>query len=96
MTIRDSTSSEEQGREPTVGPPSLRRPLHGRMVAGVAAGIARYLDIDPVLVRIVVVVLAVFGPGLVLYAAGWLLIPDETTEISVGEHWLDHLVGLRP
>ena len=76
------------------GPPTLRRPIHGRMVAGVAAAVARYFDVDPVLVRIALVVLTFFGgSGLMLYLAGWLLIPEETAECSIGEHWLDHLTG---
>jgi phage shock protein C len=62
----------------------LRRPTSGRMLAGVAAGIARYLDVDVNLVRIVFVVLAcVGGAALPLYAAGWLLIPEEGAEQSI-------------
>ena len=38
------------------GEPSLNRrlvrPLHNRMLAGVCAGIGRYLDLDPTLVRV--------------------------------------------
>ncbi|MFT4264992.1 MAG: PspC domain-containing protein [Nocardioides sp.] len=49
-----------------------------RYVAGVAGGIARHLDIDPILVRIALVVGIFFGgAGLVVYGAGWLFMPDE-------------------
>ena len=48
------------------------------MIGGVAAGIADYLNIDPVLVRAVFVGLVVFGgAGVVLYLVAWLLIPVE-------------------
>ena len=48
------------------------------MLAGVAAGIARYLGVDVTLVRIVFAVLAVVGgAGVPIYLAGWLLIPEE-------------------
>ena len=48
------------------------------MVAGVSLGLARYYDIDPVIFRIVFAVLAIFGGvGVVLYAIGWLLMPEE-------------------
>jgi phage shock protein PspC (stress-responsive transcriptional regulator) len=48
------------------------------MLAGVAAGIARYLGVDVTVVRIVFAVLAVVGgAGVPLYLAGWLLIPEE-------------------
>jgi len=59
------------------------------MIAGVAAGMAQYFDIDPTVVRIAFVVLALMGGLAVpLYAAGWLLIPEEGTELSVGEEML--------
>jgi len=56
----------------------LRRVANGRRVAGVAGGIGRHLDIDPVLVRVGFVVLTFFGGvGLLLYVALWLLVPEE-------------------
>jgi phage shock protein PspC (stress-responsive transcriptional regulator) len=68
----------------------LRRPHAGRMLAGVAAGIAEYLDVDVTLVRIVLVILAFFG-GLAVpaYLAGWLLIPDEGAETSMADDLVD-------
>lgn len=60
------------------GPHPLYRPHQDRMLAGVAAGIARYLDVDVTIVRIILVVLAFAGgAGIPLYLAGWLLIPEE-------------------
>ena len=62
------------------------------MVAGVAAGVAEYLDIDPVLVRIAFVVLSVCGGlGLLVYAAAWALVPEEGAPASMAEHWMWHL-----
>lgn len=59
-------------------------------MAGVCAGVAQYLGIDPVILRVLVVVLALFGgSGLVLYAAGWLLIPDEGATVSEGQRFID-------
>lgn len=59
----------------------LRRSVHDRHVAGVAGGLARHLDIDPIIVRVALVVLVFFGgSGLLLYAAGWLLVPEEGTD----------------
>ncbi len=51
-----------------------------RMVAGVAAAIARRYDIDPVLVRIGFVVAAFSGIGAALYIAGWIALPVESSE----------------
>lgn len=62
----------------------LCRPVEDRMLAGVAAGAARYLGVDVTVVRIVLAVLAVVGgAGVPLYLAGWLLIPEEGAEQSI-------------
>lgn len=68
----------------------LHRVGHGRMIAGVAGGMADYFDIDPTIVRIGFVVLAFMG-GLAIpaYIAGWVLIPDERSGSSVAEDVLD-------
>ncbi|NGN94044.1 PspC domain-containing protein [Nocardioides sp. KC13] len=63
----------------------LRRTTHaspeGRHVAGVAGGIARHFDIDPLLVRVVLVVSVFFGgAGGIVYVAAWLLVPEESAE----------------
>ncbi|MHB8682411.1 MAG: PspC domain-containing protein [Acidimicrobiales bacterium] len=70
------------------GDERLARPWHGRMVAGVAAGVARYLDVDVTIVRIALVVLACLGVGVPAYLAAWLLVPNEGEEESAAEHWL--------
>ncbi len=49
-----------------------------RKVAGVAGGLARHLDIDPIILRVGFVVLVFFGgAGLLLYGACWLLVPED-------------------
>jgi phage shock protein PspC (stress-responsive transcriptional regulator) len=60
------------------------------MLAGVAAGLADYFDIDPTLVRIGLVALSFLGGLAVpLYLAGWLLIPEEDSDSSLAEELLD-------
>lgn len=57
-----------------------------RWFAGVAGGIAAKAGIDPLIVRGVFVVLAVLGgPGILLYLAGWLLLPDRAGRIHLEE-----------
>ena len=49
-----------------------------RWVGGVAGGLARRLNVDPVLVRCIWAVLCVFsGVGLLLYGIAWALLPEE-------------------
>lgn len=55
-------------------------------VGGVCAGIAARLGIDPVIVRGVFVVAALFGlPVFLVYAAGWALLPDLEGRIHLQE-----------
>ena len=59
----------------------LRRTRDDRKIAGVAGGLARHLDIDPIITRVALVVLIFFGgAGLLIYGACWLLVPEEYTE----------------
>ena len=56
----------------------LVRSRNDRMIAGVAGGLAAALNIDPLLVRIVLLALAFMnGFGFMLYLALWLLVPNE-------------------
>jgi phage shock protein PspC (stress-responsive transcriptional regulator) len=59
----------------------LRRSVTDRHIAGVAGGLARHLDVDPILIRIGFVVATFFGgAGVILYGALWLLVPEEDEE----------------
>jgi phage shock protein PspC (stress-responsive transcriptional regulator) len=55
----------------------LRRGVTDRHVAGVSGGLARHFDIDPIIIRVAFVVLGLMGPGIFLYIALWLLVPEE-------------------
>jgi phage shock protein PspC (stress-responsive transcriptional regulator) len=53
------------------------------MIGGVCGGLGRYARIDPIIFRIVLAALAIFGGvGLLLYALAWLLMPEEGTDTS--------------
>lgn len=58
---------------------TLERPKKGRMIAGVAAALANYFNINVVFVRLIWVILLLPGgfPGIVPYLVMWLLIPSE-------------------
>ncbi len=69
-------------------PPKVQRRDGGRVVAGVAGGIADYFGVDVFRVRVVFVVLAALaGAGVVAYALLWFFCPqgDDDTEISPRE-----------
>jgi phage shock protein PspC (stress-responsive transcriptional regulator) len=72
--------------------PALRRPYQDRMLAGVAAGLARYFGVDLTIVRIAFVVLTIVGgAGIPLYLAGLLLIPDEGSDQSIAGSIIESL-----
>src|SRR4051812_572110 len=59
----------------------LRRSTSNRYVAGVAGGLGRHFDIDPTIIRVLLVVLTFFGgAGLLIYAACWLFVPEDTAD----------------
>lgn len=63
-----------------------RRSTNDRKVAGVAGGLGRAFGVDPVLIRVGFVVLAVLGGfGGLLYVLGWLLLPADGDEVSAAE-----------
>jgi len=67
----------------------LRRSADDKMLAGVAGGVARYLDADVTLVRVIIAALALFtGAGVALYIAAWLLIPEDGEYQPVAAAWI--------
>ncbi|HMJ34058.1 MAG TPA: PspC domain-containing protein [Baekduia sp.] len=63
---------------PAAGPRRLLRSRDDRVIAGVCSGIARYFNIDPLIVRIAAVALAfVGGAGVIAYVAAYFLVPVD-------------------
>ena len=61
----------------------LKRDSKNAVLGGVAAGVGRYTDVDPVIIRIAFVVLAFFnGIGVLLYAIGWALMPNDKDQVA--------------
>ena len=56
----------------------VRRSRNERMIAGVCVGVGRYLGVDPVLLRIAFIILALAnGLGVIAYVICWVAIPEE-------------------
>lgn len=60
----------------------LYRSTDDRMIAGVCGGLAEYFKIDPVITRVIFLVLLLPGgfPGLIPYIILWIAVPPKTTK----------------
>lgn len=59
----------------------LRRSRTDRVLGGVCGGLGRYLGVDPLLMRIAAVALALSGgAGVLAYIIAWIAIPDEQAD----------------
>jgi phage shock protein PspC (stress-responsive transcriptional regulator) len=63
----------------------LRRSRTDRVLGGVCGGFGRYFDLDPVLLRVLVVVATLFTGGAlaVAYVVAWLVIPDDPAWVPI-------------
>ncbi len=61
----------------------LTRDMRNKKVAGVCAGFARYLDVDPVLIRVIWLALA-FGTGIgfIAYVIAWIVMPKDSERLA--------------
>src|SRR6059058_2784909 len=65
-------------------PRRLTRPRDGRWLGGVCRGLGAYFDLSPAIYRIAFVALTFAGgTGILLYAAAWLVIPEEGAPDSI-------------
>jgi phage shock protein C len=55
----------------------IYRSTKDRMLGGVCGGLGEYFDVDPTIVRLVAVVFAFTGAGVLAYIIAWLIIPDQ-------------------
>ncbi len=62
----------------------LYRSTDEKIIAGVCGGLGRYFEIDPSLVRVIMVLLAfVNGIGILAYLIAWIVFPKQTQETDV-------------
>jgi phage shock protein PspC (stress-responsive transcriptional regulator) len=58
--------------------PRLVRPKEGRMIAGVAAGLADRFGMDRGMMRLLFVLSMILpGPQILIYIVLWVIIPEE-------------------
>ena len=93
MNMTEQTPSPSRGLDglyAALRRPGVARTSHGRWFAGVAGGIARWLGVDPLVVRAGFILFGLFfGVGLGLYLVLVLFLPDEQGSIRL-EQALKH------
>jgi phage shock protein C len=59
----------------------LYRSSQNKMIAGVCGGLGEYFNVDPVIIRIIAVILLLPGglPGFLPYVILWVVVPLDTT-----------------
>jgi len=66
---------------PAASAPRLVRPFADRKIAGVCAGIARYIGVDTTAVRLLWVILSIYPGaiicGVIVYVVAWVIVPSE-------------------
>ena len=68
-------------------PKRFYRSTTDRRIAGIAGGLAEYFDIDPMLVRLIFVILAlVGGGGVLLYIILWIVTPDSPVILNQNQN----------
>jgi phage shock protein C len=56
----------------------LYRSKKDRVIGGVCGGIGEYFNIDPIIVRLIcILLLLASGAGLVAYIIAWIIIPEK-------------------
>lgn len=62
----------------------LTRYSRNGQIAGVCAGLADYFNVDVTLVRLIFVLLSIFGgPGILLYIILWVIMPEDERKKKV-------------
>ena len=77
-------AGQHQQASAAAPPKPLRRSIADRRLSGVCGGIARYLDTDPVFIRVAWAILSIV-PGTILlgvlaYVVAWLVVPEAEPE----------------
>jgi phage shock protein C len=87
MATKSESTAKEEPKATKTGTTSKRsqvvklyRSEHDRILGGVSGGLADFFDVDSTLVRIIFVLLTIFGgSGFVIYLILWVIVPTESS-----------------
>lgn len=67
----------ELGSRERAAPRRLYRSRQDRMIAGVCGGLGQYFNVDPVIVRLIFLLLLFSGPGILAYIVLMIVVPER-------------------
>jgi phage shock protein C len=72
--------SKQKTQSESAPPKRLYRSTKNKVLAGICGGISEYFNVDPVLIRIIFVVLLIasFGTAALAYIIAWVIIPKKS------------------
>ena len=70
-----------------MGEKRLYRSRDDRVLAGICSGMGKYLNVDPVIIRLIwAATILLAGTGIFLYIIAWIIIPEEPVKrVTAGE-----------
>ncbi len=78
-----ASSTQQGGYQPADEPRRLYRASNDKLLGGVCAGLANYLRIDPVIVRILFILITFgWGTGFLLYIILWAVLPSRELPVN--------------
>ena len=84
-------------KKTTQSPKRLYRSKKDKIIGGVCGGIAEYFNIDPTIIRILAVIIALaYGSGILAYLIAWIIIPEKKiTYLIIFYKELEHRIYLQ-
>jgi len=92
MAGEDDTAGSEQQTFNHRGARRMYRDTDSRVVGGVCSGLGEYLNVDPVIFRILFIVFTLtYGVGILLYVLLWIAVPEARTRAEKMEMRGEHI-----
>jgi phage shock protein C len=89
MATKKSTNPKNEEAKSLPESSRLFRSETNKVIAGVCGGLGQYFDIDPTIIRIVFVLISIFGgSGILIYIILWLVIPSEGSDQIISQEQL--------
>lgn len=71
---------------------SIYRSETNKIIGGVCGGLGEYFNIDPNIIRLIFVLLTVFGgSGLIIYLILWIILPSKSQTGSSNDHFRENI-----